>query len=210
GWRAFFFGVLAPVTMSIAIGQVDLLMAAVIVVGFRYPAAWLLPIITKVTPGIGLIWYVARGEWRNVGTALGATAVVVGFSYLIDPAAWAGWLGMLLRFEFPTSANGVYLPVPVWVRLPVVALLIAWGARTDRRWVLPIGITLSLPTVWVNTPTIMIAMLPLLAVGATTPAGRWLRGEGFLASMGLPAVSLQGLRRRTRRARLVLRRSLAR
>ena len=142
GWRAFFLGVLAPVTMSIAIGQVDLLFAAVIVLGFRYPAVWLLPIITKVTPGVGLVWFAARREWRNLAIGLGATLAVVGVSYLIDPLAWAGWVSMLLRFELPTPANGVYLPVPVWVRLPLVALLIAWGARTDRRWVLPVGITL--------------------------------------------------------------------
>ena len=206
GWRAFFVGVLAPVTMSIAIGQVDLLMAAAIVIGFRYPAAWVLPILTKVTPGVGLVWFAVRREWRELTIALGVTGAVMAISFALDPAAWAGWLGMLLRFEFPTAANGVYLPVPVWVRLPLVALLIAWGARTDRRWVLPIGVALSLPTVWLNTPTILIGMLPLLAIGATTPAGRWLRGEG----LGVPAVSAQRLRRRARWAGLVLRRELAR
>lgn len=210
GWRAFFLGVLAPVTMSIAIGQVDLLMAIAIVIGFRYPAAWLLPILTKVTPGVGLVWFAVRREWRELTVALGATFAVVAVSFAIDPAAWAGWLGMLLKFEFPTAANGVYLPVPVWVRLPLVVLLIAWGAKTDRRWVLPVGVALSLPTVWLNTPTILIGMLPLLAIGASTPAGRWLRGEPLGRSVGLPAVSLQRLRRRARWAGLVLRRDLAR
>jgi glycosyl transferase family 87 len=205
GWRAFFLGVLAPVTMSIAIGQVDLLFAAVIVLGFRYPAVWLLPIITKVTPGVGLVWFAARREWRNLGIALGATFAVVGISYLIDPPAWAGWVSMLLRFEFPTSANGAYLPLPVWVRLPLVALLIAWGARSDRRWVLPVGITLSLPTVWLNTPTILIAILPLVAAGATTPAGQWLRGGPLVPA----SISLQRVRRQVRRAGLLLRREAA-
>ena len=130
---------------------------------------------------------------------------VVGVSYLIDPPAWAGWVAMLLRFEFPTSANGVYLPVPVWVRLPLVALLIAWGARTDRRWVLPIGIALSLPTVWLNTPTILVAILPLVAAGATTPAGEWLRGGSLVPA----TISLKRVRRQVRRAGLLLRREVA-
>jgi hypothetical protein len=205
GWRAFFIGVLAPVTMSIAIGQTDLLMAAAIVLGFRWPAAWVLPIITKVTPGIGLLWFAVRREWRPFAIALGATFAVVAVSWAIDPAAWRGWLAMLLRFEFPTAANGVFLPVPVWIRLPAVALLIAWGARTDRRWVLPIGVCFSLPTVWLNTPTILIAILPLVAAGATTPAGRWLRGDGAL----LPSLTLQRARRVARRAGLVFRREMA-
>jgi hypothetical protein len=204
GWRAFFLGLLAPVMMSIAIGQLDLVMAAAIVVGFRWPAVWVLPIITKVTPGIGLLWFAARGEWRALAIAVGATLAVVGASVAIDPAAWLGWIGMLGRFEFPTPAYGVYLPVPLWVRLPLVAILVVWGARTDRHWTLPVGVCFSLPTVWFNTPTIMVAALPLLELGASTPAGRWLRG-----TVQGRAVALRRTRRRARRARLLLRRGVA-
>ena len=204
GWRAFFIGALAPVAMSIAIGQLDVLMAAVIIIGFRWPAAWVLPFITKVTPGIGVLWFAARGEWRSLGVALGATAAVVGASMAIDPRAWVGWLEMLARFEAPTAANGVFLPVPLWVRLPLVAVLIVWGARTDRRWTLPIGMTFALPTVWLNTPTILVAILPLIPAGADTPAARWLR-----TTRHAEALALQRLRRRVRRAGLVLRREIA-
>lgn len=204
GWRAFFVGLLPPVVMSIAIGQLDVLMAAVIVVGFRWPAVWLLPFITKLTPGIGVLWFAARREWKSLGVALGATAAVVGLSMTIDPRAWVGWIEMLLRFETPTSANGVFLPVPLWIRLPLVALLIVWGARNDRRWVLPIGVALSLPTVWLNTPTILIAVLPLVALGADSPAGRWLR-----TAPGAEVIALQRARRRLRWAGLVLRREVA-
>jgi hypothetical protein len=204
GWRAFFVGLLAPVAMSISIGQLDVLMAAVIVVGFRWPAVWLLPFITKLTPGIGVLWFAARGEWRSLGIALGATAGVIGLSMAIAPDAWLGWIDMLLRFETPTSANGVFLPVPVFVRLPLVALLIVWGARTNRRWVLPIGVALALPTVWLNTPTILVAILPLVALGADAPAGKWLR-----ARAGREALAFQRMRRRVRWAGLVLRREVA-
>ena len=205
GWRAFFIGVLAPVTMSIAIGQLDVLMAAAIVIGFRWPAAWVLPIITKVTPGIGLLWFAARGEWRSMFVALGATLCVVLLSFAVDPRAWVGWIDMLFRFQLPTPDAGVYLPVPVWVRLPVVALLIVWGARTNRRWVLPVGVCFSLPTVWLNTPTILVGILPLIAMGSDTPAARWLRAPA--RSFGF---SLQRARRRARWAGLVLRREIAR
>lgn len=204
GWRAFFIGALAPVAMSIAIGQLDVLMAAAIVVGFRWPAAWVLPFITKLTPGIGVLWFAARREWRSLGIALGATAAVAGASMAIDPRAWLGWLEMLVRFEPPTAANGVFLPVPLWVRLPLVALLIVWGARTDRRWTLPIGMTFALPTVWVNTPTILVAILPLIPLGADTPAARWLH-----TTRPTEALVLQRMRRRIRWAGLVLRREVA-
>lgn len=204
GWRAFFVGLLAPVTMSIAIGQTDLLMAAAIVIGFRWPAAWFLPIVTKLTPGIGLLWFAARREWRSLAIALGATLAIAAVSIAIDPRAWLGWLQMLGRFEFPAPGDGVYLPVPVWIRLPLVAVLIVWGARSNRRWVLPVGVCLSLPTVWINTPTILVAILPLLAVGADAPAGRWLRAPSALPN----GRAWRRWRRRVRRAGLVARREL--
>lgn len=163
------------VALSIGIGQVDVLMAAVIVAGFRWPAVWALPILTKVTPGIGLLWFAVRREWRSFGIALAATVAIAGISAAIDPAAWRGWLAMLFRLQFPNSDVLTYLPVPLWVRLPIVVAVIVWGARTDRRWTLPIAAMLALPTVWLNSPTILLAIPALVAMGATTPAGVWLR-----------------------------------
>jgi hypothetical protein len=203
GWRAFFIGVLAPVTMSLAIGQTDVLMAAAIVLGFRWPAAWVLPIVTKLTPGIGLLWFAARREWRSLGIALAATLVVTGLSFAIDPGAWLGWFAMLGRMEFPTPGDGVFLPIPVWIRLPLMALLIVWGARSNRRWVLPVAVCFSLPTVWLNTPTILVAVLPLIDWGADSPAGRWLRAPGVSSE-----VVMGRLRRRVRRDGRLLRRQL--
>jgi hypothetical protein len=203
GWRSFLIGLFIPVVMSIAIGQTDLLLAAAIVIGFRWPVAWFLPIVTKLTPGIGLLWFAVRREWRSLGIALAATVAITTVSFLLNPAAWLGWLAMLARMDFPAAGDGVYLPVPVWVRLPIVAALIVWGARSNRRWVLPVGVCLSLPTVWLNTPTILVAVLPMLSRGAQAPAGRWLRVGGSPLAIPSPR-----WRRRARRAGLVLRREL--
>jgi hypothetical protein len=209
GWRSFLIGLFIPVVMSIAIGQTDLLMAAAIVIGFRWPAVWFLPIVTKLTPGIGLLWFAARREWRSLVIAMGATAAIAGVSIAIDPKAWLGWLAMLGRMDFPAVGDGVYLPIPLWMRLPLVAVLIVWGARSNRRWVLPLGVCLSLPTVWLNTPTILVAILPMLQRGAQAPAGRWLRAASPWPA--LPSV-FPGLtwRRRVRRAGPVARRELRR
>jgi hypothetical protein len=203
GWRAVMIGLFAPVAISLAIGQTDLLMAAAVVIGFRWPAAWLIPFITKVTPGVGVLWFAFRREWRAFWIATGATAAVVGLSVLLDPAAWVGWLDMLLRLQFPTPSAGVYLPVPLWVRLPLVVALLWWGARDDRRWTLPIAVCFSLPTVWINTPTIMVACLPLIDWAADAPAGRWVRATG----RRLAWTPLR-VRRHVRRAGLTLRREL--
>ena len=43
-----------PVTYELFVGNVHFLIAAAIVVGFRAPAAWAFPVLTKITPAVGL------------------------------------------------------------------------------------------------------------------------------------------------------------
>jgi len=175
GRWALLAALLPPVALSIGIGQIDIVMAAAIVAGFRWPGAWALPILTKVTPGIGLLWFAARREWRSLAIALGTIAAVMAASAIIDPQAWRGWLTMLLRLQFPSSDSLLYLPLPLWIRLPLVAAFVVWGARTDRRWTVPIAAMLALPTVWLNSPAVLLAIPALIGAGARLPAGAWLR-----------------------------------
>jgi hypothetical protein len=170
---------LPPIAMSVLLGQLDLVFAAAVVAGFRWPALWALPIVTKITPGVGLVWFLVRREWRSLGLAAAATLVVVAASAALDPGGWIAWVEMLRRMEFPVlGGNLIFLPVPLWIRLPVAVGLIAWGALTDRHWTVPVGVCLALPTVWLNSPAILVAILPLVAAGARTPAGKWLRSDG--------------------------------
>ncbi len=178
GRHAILLILLPPIFMSVALGQLDLAFAVVAIVGLRWPAVWVLPILTKVTPGIGLLWFLVRREWQSLGLAIGATLALALGSLAIDPGGWRDWLAMLTRMEFPALGGGLwFLPVPLLVRLPLVAALIAWGALTDRPWVLPVGVCFSLPTVWFNSPTILVALLPMVAAGARTPAAAWLRSN---------------------------------
>ena len=43
----------------------------------RHPAAWAFPLLTKVTTGVGVLWFAFRRDWRSLGIAIGATAVIV-------------------------------------------------------------------------------------------------------------------------------------
>ena len=52
--------------IELAGGNIHLLLAAAIVLGFRWPWTWSLVLLTKITPGIGLLWFVVRREWRNL------------------------------------------------------------------------------------------------------------------------------------------------
>ena len=56
------------------------------------------------------------------------------------------------------------IPIPLWIRLPAAAVLVVWGARTDRRWTVPVAATLALPVLWVSGFAICAALAsePLL------------------------------------------------
>jgi hypothetical protein len=167
---------LPPVALTIAQGQLDLAYAVVILVGFRWPSAWALPILTKVTPGLGLLWFAVRREWRSLAIAGATTVAIVAVSAAIDPGSWTGWFGMLARMQFPAATSGLVLvPIPLFVRLPIAAAIVAWGAVRDRRWALPVGVCLAMPILWLNAFTILVAILPLLPVAVDSPAARFLR-----------------------------------
>jgi hypothetical protein len=151
-----------PVPIELYNGNVHLVMAAAIVAGFRYPAAWAVILFTKVTPGVGLLWFFFRREWRNLAWALGATAAISLATFLIVPGIWVQWLQYLAsnpptRPDDPVLQLSGFLPV----RLLLAALIVAYGARTNRRWTVPVAATVALPTIWYNGCAILIAILPL-------------------------------------------------
>jgi hypothetical protein len=176
--------------VEIAGGNVHLLLAAAIVLGMRWPAAWALVLLTKVTPGIGLLWFAARGEWRRLGIALGATAGIVAVSFAVDPAAWRDWLGVLVASADKTTGTWSAIQVPLLWRLPVAVVVVVWGARTDRPWTVPLAAMIALPAVWFGSLSMLLAIIPLRHVAP--PAAPGDREPGIAA------------RRRVRRLRAAL------
>ena len=47
------------------------------------------------------------------------------------------------------------------LRLPVALVLVAWGARTDRRWTVPVAALLALPVIWLTSLSMLAALVPL-------------------------------------------------
>jgi len=162
GRRVLLIALLPPVLLTLVQGQLDLAFAMVAVLGLRYPALWVLPLLTKITPGIGIVWFLVRREWRSLIIALGVTLGVMSVSFLLDQGGWASWAAMLLRAEFPNDPQLVYLDVPLTVRLPIALVILVWGARSNRTWTIPVAMTLAMPIVWANSLTILVALVPLL------------------------------------------------
>jgi hypothetical protein len=174
GRRLLWVGVLVA-AFELYGGNISLFLAVAIVLGFRWPATWAFVVLTKVTPGVGLLWFVARREWRNLAIALGATSAVIAGSALVAPTAWSDWLGVLVS---NAGRDGTWAAVPIalWLRLPVAAALVTWGARSDRPWTVPVASMLALPAIWYGSLSMLLALIAL-SRQRHLPATR--AGEGY-------------------------------
>ena len=121
-------------------GNVHLFIGLAIWAGLRWApvgaTAWAFVLFTKVTSGVGLVWFVARREWRNLAYALGATAGIALVGALLAPGLWAEWIRSLsIASNVPPPAG---VP-PLIVRLPIAAAIAWYAGRTDRAWLVPVA-----------------------------------------------------------------------
>jgi len=160
----------ASVLGWIMLGNVQLLVAAAVVVGIRWPAAWSIVLLTKIGPGVGLLWFVARGEWRSLLVALGATATIAIGTFAVWPGLWVAWFTMI-RASLGIESQVPLVAVSFPIRVAMSAALIVWGARTDRVWTVPIGSGWALPALyeWSFLP-FWLAAVPLVGVNRATVA----------------------------------------
>ena len=128
------------------------LIVAVAVWGLRWPALWSFVILTKVTPGVGLLWFAARREWRHLGIAVGFTAAIAIVSFVVAPGTWFDWVAFL-RTLSPSDG------VPLWARLAAAAALVVWGGITDRRWTVVLAVTIAAPRLYLQTPAMLVGLL---------------------------------------------------
>ena len=130
-----------PVALEIYHGNIHLWIAAAIALGFRYPWTWGFILLTKVTPGIGLLWFAVRREWRALGIALGVTGAIVAVSLLLDGQLWIDWLSFIGSTPEGGSVAQFQIPIPLLVgcRLrPSWCVGRPYGSAVDgaaqRRW----------------------------------------------------------------------------
>jgi hypothetical protein len=155
-WMLAFPGVIDDILR----GNIHVFLAAMVVVGFRFSAAYAFGILTKVTPGIGLLWFAVRREWRPLWIALGVTGAIVAVSFVLSPQLWLEWF-QLLGAASDDVARIQVVPLPLLIRLPIAVGLIGFAAITSRAWIVPIGVMLALPNVWTSS-TALLAAVPAL------------------------------------------------
>jgi Glycosyltransferase family 87 len=156
-----------PVRDEISTGNIHLLIAAAVVLSFRWPSAWAFPLLTKVTPGVGVLWFAGAREWRNLAIAIGTTLVIVAVTFAVMPQAWIDWLSLLTRSAGVAVPSEIgVIPGPLWLRTAVAGVLVVLGGWRGWRWTVPVAVTLALPVTWSSGLTVLIAILPIYEVPA--------------------------------------------
>ena len=170
-WMLAFPGVVDDILR----GNIHVFLAGAVVLAVRRQplgaGAWAFPLLTKVTPGIGMVWHAVHGEWRAVVIGLGLTAGIVGASVLVAPDLWAEWIGLLVA-NTGSDPRIQVIPLPLLVRLPVALAVVVVAARWDRAWLLPIGVMLALPNVWTSSLALLAAAPALWLAQRQTSAER--------------------------------------
>ena len=139
---------------ELGVGNIDLIVGAALVWAFRWPAAWSLLLLTKVTPMVGLLWYAARREWRALAVVAAATTAIVLVSLPFTFGSWFAWVGVLTGDNIGIADQ--LAPIPLFVRGLLAAALTVYAALTDRIWLVPIAIVISFPAP--NAPHWLVAL----------------------------------------------------
>lgn len=155
---------LAPVWLlclpEIENGNVFILIAAVLALGFTRPGLYVVPVLTKVTVGVGAVWFLARGEWRRLLELGAVTAGLVGVSGLLQPAAWSAWVRFLIADGGGTHDGMVAFVVRCGIAVAVVVV----AARTGRPWLVAVATVIASPMLGWLTLTVFAAVPRLTAL----------------------------------------------
>lgn len=141
-------------------GNITILLAAAVVLGFSRSSAWALPILTKVTPGVGVIWFGVRREWLKLAVAIAATVAIIAATAVLTPGLWSSWFALLSSSTGSSMVPGS-VPIPLLLRLPIAVGVISFAAWKGKRWMLPIGVLLAMPVIWWGSLALLTACVAL-------------------------------------------------
>jgi hypothetical protein len=152
----------SPGSDEVGTGNIHLMLAAAIVLAFRWPGAWALPLLTKVTPGIGVLWLAGARRWQSLAVAIGTTLAIVAISFVIAPQLWFDWFDVLTgNVDRPVPTEIAIIPGPLWARTAAGAIVAVTGGWRGWPWSVPIAATLALPVPWSSGLTILVGVIAL-------------------------------------------------
>jgi hypothetical protein len=156
-------------------GNINVFLALAVVLTLRHAAAalWSTSFLTKVTPGIGVVWHAGRREWRQFAVALAVTGGIIGIGLLVNRDLWLSWFASLQVGA--ESYRTVNFLAPLVVRVAAGLAICFIAAFSGRAWLLPVGMLVALPGLWPASFALLTASVVLfkdgpLAVRPLAPA----------------------------------------
>ena len=151
--------ILAPlIALDLNVGNVNLIIALAIARGLAAPGWWSVVLLTKITPAVGLGWFVMVRRWRDLGVALGVTAAIAAVSFVLAPSLWSDWVGVLTQIR---TTYGEPDASTLLVRLVIAATIVAWGARAGQPWAVGVAALVAVPVPWPTTASLLVAAVAL-------------------------------------------------
>jgi Glycosyltransferase family 87 len=170
-----------------ASGNVQLLVGAAIVLAIRRPGLWALPLLTKVGPGVGVLWHVFRREWRQVAVAATWTLGIAVASFIVAPSTWWQWL-TFIQTNGATDTTLPLIAVAFPIRLVMSVALLAWGAPRGSAWVVPLAAGWAMPALYVDSEwAIWLGVIALIRQPLPETEPIWSRGRGAPVAPAQPA-----------------------
>ena len=150
----------SPVIDEVGTGNIHLLIGAAICLAFRWPSAWALPLLTKVTPGVGVLWLAGARRWRGLAIAIGTTVAIVAVSFILAPSLWFDWVEVLTgNVDRPIPSEFAVIPGPLWARTLVAAVVAVIGGWRGWTWAPFVAATMALPVPWSSGLTILVGLV---------------------------------------------------
>lgn len=153
--------VIPGVSSDLLLGNINVFLALAMVLSIRWPGTWAFPLLTKLTPGVGMLWLLFSRQWRALALAAAWTAGIIGLSVIVQPELWTDWIRILSASGTSrTDSTAEFGPLPI--RLGIAAALVAAAGVWRRPWLLPIAALVSMPVIWPASLAVLTAIPRLL------------------------------------------------
>jgi hypothetical protein len=92
---------------------------------------------------------------------LGVTVAIAGLSLILAPDLWREYVKTMVDNLFFDRGRPYPIPIPLPIRLLVATAVVVYGARTNRRWLVPVAATIALPIIWWHGLSMLVAAVAL-------------------------------------------------
>jgi hypothetical protein len=156
-----------PVAIELRFENVDLFMALAVVLGLgRWPWAFAVMAVIKVSPGLGVVYLALRRRWRDAAIAAAVGGAIVVVSFLLDPSLWRAFFDAV-GGQAGASGNSL-IPLPYLVRAVIgLGLVVAGGlmGRRNGELLLVAGVTAANPNLALAGFAVLAAVVPIWRAG---------------------------------------------